>query len=106
MSELIDLDTLPDFDGSRYLTDEKDIAAYLTGILEANDAGLLVAALGDIARARGMASIAAAAAVTREALYEALEQNAPPCSDTMSRVCKALGASIQAHQRPFEAGPP
>ena len=58
MTKSIDVNTLPDFDGAQYLNGEVAIAAYLTDILEANDAGLLAAALGDIARARGMAGIA------------------------------------------------
>ena len=47
---------------------ETAIAAYLTDILEANDAALLASALGDIARARGMTEIAKTAGITREAL--------------------------------------
>ena len=43
---------LPEFDAAAYLEDETAIAAYLTDILEANDAALLASALGDIARAR------------------------------------------------------
>ncbi len=56
---------LPEFDAARYLQSESSIAD-LTDILEANDAGLLAAALGDIARARGMTEIAEAAGITRE----------------------------------------
>lgn len=48
------VDQLPAFDAAPYLDSEEAIAAYLTDILQANDAGLLSAALGDIARARGM----------------------------------------------------
>ena len=55
-----------------YLDSDEAIAAYLTDILQANDAGLLSAALGDIARARGMTDIAKAAGITMEALYKAL----------------------------------
>ena len=70
MSKRIKVADLPDFDASRYLNNERAMAAYLTDILQANDAGLLVAALGDIARARGMSEIAKAAGITREALYK------------------------------------
>ena len=62
MSKTILVDGLPEFDFAHYLDDEKSIAVYLTGILEANDAALLSSALGDIARARGMTEIAKAAA--------------------------------------------
>ncbi|MEY3252585.1 MAG: hypothetical protein RL227_1558, partial [Pseudomonadota bacterium] len=54
MSARIKVDELPAFDAAPYLDSDEAIAAYLTDILQANDAGLLSAALGDIARARGM----------------------------------------------------
>jgi hypothetical protein len=49
---------LPDFDAAPYLDSDVAVAAYLTDILEANDASLLAVALGGIARARGMTEIA------------------------------------------------
>ena len=48
MSKRIKVADLPEFDAARYLHSENSIAAYLTDILEANDAGLLAAALGDM----------------------------------------------------------
>ena len=77
-----------------YLDSEEAIAAYLTDILQANDAGLLSAALGDIARARGMTDIAKAAGITREALYKALRPGSAPRFDTVNRVCTALGVRL------------
>ena len=58
--------------------------------------GLLAAALGDIARARGMAQIAQDAGIGREALYKALRADAQPRFDTIARVCKALGVKLTA----------
>jgi probable addiction module antidote protein len=52
MKKRINVDDLPEFDAAPYLGTDTAIAAYLTDILEANDAALLAAALGDIARAR------------------------------------------------------
>jgi probable addiction module antidote protein len=92
----IDVDALPEFDVARHLTGETAIAAYLTDILEAGDAGLLAAALGDIARARGMGEIAKGAGLTREALYRALRPGAAPRLDTVTRVCAALGVRLVA----------
>lgn len=92
----IKVDELPVFDAAPYLDNEEAIAAYLTDILEANDAGLLAAALGDIARARGMTEIAKAAGITREALYKALRPGSEPRFDTVSRVCAALGVRLIA----------
>jgi probable addiction module antidote protein len=85
---------LPEFDAAPYLENEEALAAYLTDILEANNAALLAAALGDIARARGMSEIAKSAGITREALYKALRPDSAPRFDTVSKVCSALGVRL------------
>lgn len=96
MTKKIHIADLPDFDAAEYLDSEQAIAEYLTVILEDNDPSLLAAALGDIARARGMSEIAKASGITREALYKALRPNAQPRFDTISRVCTALGVKLVA----------
>ena len=87
---------LPLFDQAAYLGDEEAIAAYLTDVLEANDAALLASALGDIARAHGMSVIAKKAGIAREALYKALRADSSPRFDTISSVCAALGVRLVA----------
>src|SRR5664279_5901535 len=87
---------LPDFDLARQLKSEDDIAAYVTMVIEEGDASELAYALGVAAKARGMAEIAQAAGLTREALYKALRPNAHPRFDTISRVCAALGIRLVA----------
>jgi probable addiction module antidote protein len=94
MSKRVKVDELPEFDATPYLDSEESIAAYLTDILAANDAALLAAALGDIARARGMTEIAKSAGITREALYKALRPDSAPRFDTVNRVCAALGVRL------------
>jgi len=96
MTEKIGIADLPEFDASRYLDSEQAIAEYLTAIIAEDDSALLAAALGDIARARGMTEIARSAGMTREALYKALRPNARPRFDTISKVCKALGVRLHA----------
>ena len=96
MTKKIRLADLPDFDFSEHLDSEEALAEYLTAIMEENDPALLAAALGDIARARGMTEIAKAAGITREALYKALRPDAKPRFDTVSRVCMALGVRLVA----------
>jgi probable addiction module antidote protein len=91
MNKRINVEELPEFDAAPYLENEESIAAFLTDILEADDAALLAAALGDIARARGMTEIAKTAGITREALYKALRPDSAPRFDTVIRVCTALG---------------
>ena len=105
MTKRIKVADLPEFDAARYLDNEISIAAYLTDILEANDAALLASALGDIARARGMTEIARSAGITREALYKALRPGSAPRFDTVSRVCAALGVRLVAQPvRPSPSG--
>ena len=51
------------------LDSDEAVAEYFTAVLAENDPGLLAAALGDIARARGMSDIAKSTGLAREALY-------------------------------------
>ncbi|TVR02773.1 MAG: putative addiction module antidote protein [Desulfovibrionales bacterium] len=96
MTERIKISELPDFDPAEYLRDEGDVAAYLTAILEENDPALLAAALGDVARARGMTEIAKTSGLSREALYKSLRPNAHPRFETVAKVCSALGVKLVA----------
>lgn len=96
MAKRIKVSELPDFDAAEYLTDEQAMADYLTAVLEDGDAALLAAALGDVARARGMSEIAKASGLSREALYKALRPDASPRFDTIARVCRALGVKLVA----------
>lgn len=86
---------LPVFDAADYLDDETTMAEYLSAVIEENDPGLLAAALGDVAKARGMADIAQASGLAREALYKALRPGAHPRFETIQRVCAALGLRIE-----------
>ena len=87
---------LPEFDPAEYLDSDEAVAEYLTAIIEEHEPALLAAALGDIARARGMSEIARASGLTREALYKALRPDAQPRFDTVARVCAALGVKLVA----------
>ena len=77
MAKKIKISDLPDFDMAEQLRDDEDIAVYLNLVLEDGDPALLAAALGDIARARGMTDISRASGITREALYKALRPIMP-----------------------------
>ncbi|WP_442592978.1 addiction module antidote protein [Parapusillimonas sp. JC17] len=78
------------------LKTDEDIANYLTAVLEENDPAELSHALGIIARARGIAEVARASGLTREALYKALRPGSHPRFDTIARVCTALGVQLTA----------
>ncbi len=86
-------ETFTHWDAADYLKSEVDMAAYLQACLEEapEDATLLAAALGDIARARGMMQAARQAGLTREGLYKALSRNGNPSLGTILKVLKALG---------------
>ncbi len=84
------------FDPARYLTDDAAVAEYITAVLETDDPDLLLLALGDVARARGMAQIAKEAGLGRESLYKALAPGAKPRFDTVVKVARALGVRLTA----------
>lgn len=81
------------YDTADYLKSEKDILAYLKACMEeaGDDAAFIADALGNIARARGMAQLAKETGLTREGLYKALNKNSNPSFDTILKVMKALG---------------
>ena len=72
------------------------LADHLTAILATNDPSLLAGTLGDLAREHGMREVAAAAGMSREALYKALRPDAQPRFATINRVCGALGVKLVA----------
>lgn len=85
------------FDAARYLVDEDAIAEYMTAVLETEDTDLLLLALSDIARAKGMAQVAKDSGLGRESLYKALAPGAKPRLDTILKVARALGVRFTAH---------
>ena len=96
MSKKIKVSELVEFDATEYLTSDESIATYLSVVPEENDPALFAAALGDIARARGMTQVAKESGITREALYKALRPGSEPRFETLSRVCAALGVRLVA----------
>jgi probable addiction module antidote protein len=79
------------WDAAETLQTRDDIAAYLDAVLEDGDPDLLKAALGDIARAKGMTEIARAAGLGRANLYKALSPEGNPEFTTVAKVLRALG---------------
>jgi probable addiction module antidote protein len=91
------IETRP-WDVAEHLQTEEDMAAYLEAALEDGDTAVVVAALGDIARAKGMTHVARDAGLGRESLYKALSANGNPEFATVLRVARALG--LQFHVEP------
>lgn len=84
------------WDAAEKLETEEDMAAYLEAALDEGDAALVAAALGDIARAKGMASVARKTGLGRESLYKALSPEGNPEFATVLRVVRALGLKLSA----------
>ena len=86
------------YDVAEHLRTPEEMAAYLEASLaEAKgDAAFIAKALGDIARAKGMAQVARDAGLSRESLYKALSGERSPGFDTILRVVEALGLELHA----------
>ncbi|MCX5890382.1 MAG: putative addiction module antidote protein [Deltaproteobacteria bacterium] len=85
---------------AEHLETAEDMAAYLEAALEEGDAALVAAALGDIARAKGMALIAQETGLGRESLYKALSPEGNPEFATVLKVVRALGLRLRATTAP------
>ena len=87
------LDLAP-FDASDYLDCEEAIAEYLTAALENPDPDAFLEAVRDVAKVRGIATVAADAGLGRESLYKTLRSGAQPRFDTVRRLLTALGVRL------------
>ncbi|MEK6582106.1 MAG: addiction module antidote protein [Nitrospirota bacterium] len=79
------------WDAAEHLKTEEDIAAYLEAAIEEGDPVVISAAIGDIARAKGMSQIARETGLGRESLYKALSPGGNPEFATILKVVRALG---------------
>ena len=82
------------WDAADYLDSEEMITEYLNSALEDGDPAILSAALGDIARARGMSQLSRETGVTRDGLYKALSPTGNPSFSTVQSVISALGLKV------------
>ena len=82
------------FDITNYLTDEAAIQEYFRQVLADGDSDEIVRALGHIARARGIAKLAADTGLGRESLYKTFAEGSHPRFDTILRVSRALGVPL------------
>jgi probable addiction module antidote protein len=88
--------TFAPFDAADYLDDEETIAEYLTAALENPNPDVFLAAVRDVARARGMTQLAKDAGLGRESLYKALTPGAKPRYDTVLKLLQVLGIKLVA----------
>ena len=84
------------WDPAEHFASEEDMAAYLEAALQEGDPALVAAALGDIARAKGMSQVARDTGLGRESLYKALSPGGNPEFATVLKVISALGLRLHA----------
>ena len=91
---------LHDYDVAMHLRTPEEMAAYLEAAIEESDgdAAFIAMALGDIARAKGMAELSRETGLGRESLYEALSAGGNRQLSTVVKVAKARG--LQLHVKP------
>ncbi len=85
------------FDIAEYLDDDAMIAEYLNTVLEEGDTEDIIAALGHVAKARGMTRIAEETGLSRPSLYKALSHGSKPQFDTILKVLRAVGGNLNIH---------
>lgn len=84
-------ETFTRWDAADHLQTDEDIALYLDACAEEGDPQLILAALGDVARARNMMQLAKDAGMSRAGLYKALNGKGNPSFATVMKVTRAMG---------------
>jgi len=83
------------FDAADYLDNDEVIAEYLNAALDDENPDVFLAAIADVAKARGMSRLAKDAGLGRESLYKALSPGAKPRYDTVIKLLRALGVELR-----------
>ena len=84
------------YDAAEFLRTPEDMAAYFEAALAEGDPQIIASALGDIAKAQGMAQVAREAGLGRESLYKSLSPDGNPELATILKVVRALGLELHA----------
>ncbi|MBU0480268.1 MAG: putative addiction module antidote protein [Proteobacteria bacterium] len=82
------------WDASEYLDNPEMIHEYLKAAFEEGDSELLMVAIGNVAKAKGMSEIANKTQLSRQNLYKALSPNSSPKFETVKKVVEALGCKL------------
>jgi probable addiction module antidote protein len=88
------------FDVSDHLDNEEVIAEYLTAAVEDENPDVMLLAIANVAKARGMTHVAKAAGLSRESLYKTLAPGAHPRFETIRAVLRALNVSLSLKPPP------
>lgn len=84
------------FGKTEHLKTEQDMCKYFSAVLESGNTEAILAALGDIAKAKGIAKIAQSSGLNRESLYKALRPGSKPRFETIFRIIQVLNIKLQA----------
>ncbi|OHD96610.1 MAG: putative addiction module antidote protein [Sulfurimonas sp. RIFCSPHIGHO2_12_FULL_36_9] len=87
---------LTTFDVAHYLDSKEMIAEYLSQVLSDGDMNELLAAIGNIAKAKGMTQIAKDTGLGRESLYKTFAEGSQPKFETIMKVLNSFGVKLQA----------
>jgi probable addiction module antidote protein len=93
------------WDPAEHLDNPEAIVGYLEAVFEDGDPKLIVAALGDVARASGMSALARETGLSRENLYRALSAEGNPEFSTVVKVLRAFGVTLEARATPPKTKP-
>ena len=86
------------WDTAEFLTDDELIIEYLNAALDEDDPAYFMKAVGNVARAKGMTTIAQETQLGRPSLYKALSGERDPRIDTVMKVLAALGIQLTIRQ--------
>ena len=90
------------FDAAKYIKSPEDEIEVLSNALRSGEPGYIAAALGAVARARGVSELAEKTGLNRTALYDALSMSGNPTIETFFKILTALGVELEAkkHEEP------
>ena len=86
--------TTKKWDASEYLDSPEIIIEYLKAALEEEDTEVLMVAIGNIAKAKGMSEIAQKTKLNRQSLYKSLSPKGSPKFETVLKVLQALNLKL------------
>ena len=91
------------FDAAKHFPDDDSQIDLITDALSTGHVGYIAAALGNIAKARGMTAVANDTGLSRQSLHKALSEGGNPTLDTVMKVLEALGLTLEAKPKVLES---
>ena len=86
------------YETARYLDCKEMIAEYLSACLEDPNLDVFLGALGEVAKARGVAQLAKETGLSRESLYKTFSPGTKPRFETILKITNALGVPLGFRQ--------